>query len=78
MSEKTLSINHIYTLRRELFNWAIVMATFAFGTAAGDMTASTFGLGYFTSGVLFALLFALPAIAYWRSRLNEVGAFWVA
>lgn len=78
MSEKTLSINHIYTLRRELFYWATVMATFALGTAAGDMTASTWGLGYFTSGVLFALLFALPAIAYWRSGLNEVGAFWLA
>jgi uncharacterized membrane-anchored protein len=77
MSEKTLSINHIYTLRRELFYWAIVMARFALGTVAGDMTASTFGLGYFTSGVLFALLFALPAIAYWRSELNEVGAFWL-
>jgi uncharacterized membrane-anchored protein len=54
------------------------MATFALGTAAGDMTASTFGLGYFTSGVIFALLFALPAIAYWRSGLNQVGAFWLA
>jgi uncharacterized membrane-anchored protein len=78
MSEKALSINHIYSLRRELFYWAIIMATFVLGTAAGDMTASTFGLGYFTSGVLFALLFALPAIAYWRSGLNEGGAFWVA
>jgi len=78
MREKTLSINHIYTLPRELFYWAAVMATFALGTAAGDMTASTWGLGYFTSGVLFAFLFALPAIAYWRSGLNEVGAFWLA
>ncbi|MEG4576606.1 hypothetical protein QUA56_28605 [Microcoleus sp. N3A4] len=78
MSEKTLSINHIYTLRRELFYWATVMATFALGTAAGDMTASTWGLGYFTSGVLFAFLFALPALVYWRSGLNEVGAFWLA
>ena len=54
------------------------MTTFALGTAAGDMTASTLGLGYFTSGLLFAALFALPAIAYWRLGLNEIGAFWVA
>ena len=78
MSEKTLSIQQIYTFRRELFYWATVIATFALGTAAGDMTASTLNLGYFTSGLLFALLFALPAIAYWRSGLNEVGAFWLA
>lgn len=78
MSEKTLSIHRIYTFRRELFYWATVMATFALGTAAGDMTASTLGLGYFTSGLLFAVLFALPATAYWRSGANEVVAFWLA
>jgi uncharacterized membrane-anchored protein len=35
-------------------------------------------LGYFTSGLLFALLFALPAITYWRSEFHQVGAFWLA
>jgi uncharacterized membrane-anchored protein len=77
-SEKTLSIDHIYTFRRELFYWATVIITFALGTAAGDMTASTLGLGYFTSGLLFALLFVLPAIIYWRSEFHQVGAFWLA
>jgi uncharacterized membrane-anchored protein len=61
-SEKTLSMQQINTWRRECFYWATVMVTFALGTAAGDMTASTLGLGYFTSGLLFAVLFALPAI----------------
>ena len=77
-SEKTLSIDQIYTFRRELFYWATVMATFALGTAAGDLTASTLGWGYFTSGLLFAVLFALPLIAYWRSGFTQVGAFWLA
>ena len=78
LSERTLSIHQINTFRRECFYWATVMVTFALGTAAGDMTASTLGLGYFTSGLLFAVLFALPAMAYWRSGLKEVGAFWLA
>ena len=77
-SEKTLSIHRIFTLRREFFYWATVMATFALGTAAGDMTASTLGLGFFTSGLLFSFLFTLPAIAYWRFGLNEIAAFWFA
>jgi uncharacterized membrane-anchored protein len=77
-SERTLSIHSIDTARRELFYWATVMATFALGTAAGDMTASTMGLGYFASGVLFAVLIALPALAYWRFGLNEILAFWLA
>lgn len=77
-SEKTLSIHHIYTFRRELFYWSTVMATFTLGTALGDMTASTLGWGYFTSGLLYTVLFALPAIAYWRLGLDEVAAFWFA
>src|SRR5947209_12862137 len=77
-SEKTLSIHTIYSGRRELFYWATVMATFALGTAAGDLTASTLRLGYFPSLVLFAVLFALPALAYWLFGLNEIFAFWFA
>lgn len=78
LSEKTLSIHSIYTLRRELFYWATVMATFALGTALGDMTASTLGLGYLASGILFAVLFALPGLGYWLLGLNEIFAFWFA
>ncbi len=78
VSEKTLSIHSIYTPRRELFYWATVMATFALGTAAGDMTAATLGLGYFASGVLFAVLFAVPALAYRLFGFNEIAAFWLA
>jgi uncharacterized membrane-anchored protein len=77
-TEKTLSIHSIYTPRRELFYWATVMATFALGTAAGDMTAATLGLGYFASGLLFAALFALPALGYSLLRLNAILAFWLA
>ena len=77
-SEKTLSIHSINTPRRELFYWATVIATFALGTAAGDLTAATFGLGYFASGVLFAILFAAPALAYRLFGLNEIVAFWFA
>jgi uncharacterized membrane-anchored protein len=77
-SEKTLSIHSINTPRREMFYWATVLATFALGTAAGDMTAATLGLGYFSSGVLFAVLFAAPALAYRLFGLNEIVAFWFA
>lgn len=77
-SEKTLSIHSVATPRRELFYWATVIATFALGTAAGDLTASTFGLGYLNSAIMFSLLFAAAGIAYFVFRLNEVAAFWIA
>jgi uncharacterized membrane-anchored protein len=76
--EGTLSIHSIRTQRREAFYWATVLVTFALGTAAGDMTATTLGLGYLASGVLFAVIFAIPAIGYMRFGLGEVAAFWFA
>lgn len=77
-TEGTLSIHSIHTFRREIFYWITVMATFALGTAAGDMTASTLGLGYFTSILLFTGLIALPALAYWLFNANAVVTFWCA
>lgn len=78
LKEKTLSIHSIFTRRRELFYWATVMITFALGTAAGDMTATTMGLGYFSSGLLFIALISIPALAYKLFGLNEILAFWLA
>ncbi len=77
-SEKTLSIHSIHTRRREAFYWAAVMTTFALGTAAGDMTAITLHLGYLSSGVLFAVVIAIPAVAHWRFGMNPILAFWFA
>jgi uncharacterized membrane-anchored protein len=76
-SEGTLSIHSITTTRRELYYWATVFATFALGTALGDFTATSLGLGYLASGTLFAVVILLPAAA-WRLGLNPVPAFWSA
>jgi uncharacterized membrane-anchored protein len=76
-SEGTLSIHSITTRRREVYYWATVFATFALGTALGDFTAATLHLGYLASGVLFAVVIMIPAIA-WRFGLNAVLAFWSA
>lgn len=77
-SERTLSIHSIFTTKRELFYWATVLATFALGTAVGDLTAANMHIGYFSSGILFTVLIALPALGYWLFGLNEVFAFWCA
>jgi len=63
-SEHTLSIHSITTTRREGFYWATVIATFALGTAAGDVTASTFGWGYFASAVVFAIAIGVVGVVF--------------
>ncbi|WP_308013978.1 COG4705 family protein [Streptantibioticus parmotrematis] len=76
--ERTLSIHSVRTPRREAFYWATVVTTFALGTATGDLTATTLHLGYLPSGLLFAVVIAVPALAHRRLGLNPVVAFWSA
>ena len=86
--EKTLSVHSIVTIRREAFYWLAILFTFALGTAAGDLTAEKFGLGYLTSLFIFAGLITVITIAHFtvkgilavehrhQSR-NAVLAFWL-
>lgn len=76
--EKTLAMHSINTLPRERFYWAAILFTFALGTAAGDLIAESFGLGYARSLLLFAAIIALIAVAHFQFKLNGVLAFWLA
>lgn len=76
--ERSLSIHDITTKRREVFYWLTVVSTFALGTAAGDWTAYSLGLGYFHSAVLFAAVMLIPIIGAFVFRLNSVAMFWLA
>jgi uncharacterized membrane-anchored protein len=76
--EGSLSIHSITTARRELFYWATVTATFALGTATGDMTATTLHLGFLSSGLMFTGLIVLPGLAYRFAGFNAVAAFWAS
>ena len=77
-SERTLSIHSIHTYRREAFYWVAILFTFALGTAAGDLIAEKYSLGYFNSMLLFAGLIAVVAVAHLKFGLNAILAFWIA
>jgi len=77
-SEGTLSIHSITTRRREVYYWCTVLATFALGTALGDFSATTLNMGFLDAGIAFAVLIAVPLIAWWKFRMNAILAFWFA
>lgn len=77
-TEGTLSIHRIDTARREIFYWMAVCATFAMGTALGDLAAYSFHLGYLKSGIVFACVIAVPAAGYRWFSWNPVLCFWLA
>ncbi len=76
--EKTLSIHAVFTTRREAFYWLAILFTFALGTAAGDLVAEAFGLGYLATGILFGLIIASLAIGYYFLGLDPILGFWLA
>ncbi|MFF3559411.1 hypothetical protein ACFYXS_05145 [Streptomyces sp. NPDC002574] len=77
-SERTLSIHHVDTVRREAFYWLAVLFTFALGTAAGDLVAERMSLGYWISAGLFALVIAAVTVAHFTLGLDAVWSFWIA
>ena len=77
-SEGTLSIHSIDTPRRERFYWSAVLATFALGTAAGDLTAYSLNLGFWASVVLFGAIIAVPARMWRGGTMHPILAFWFA
>ncbi|MBT2503185.1 hypothetical protein [Curtobacterium sp. ISL-83] len=76
--EGTVDVHGTTTLRRQVFYWAAVCATFAMGTAAGDLVASTFHLGYLGAGLLFIVVMAVVVATRLGKLIGPVTAFWTA
>jgi uncharacterized membrane-anchored protein len=83
-NEKTLSMHSIDTTKRELFYWAVILFTFALGTATGDYLAESLKLGYTLSAVAFGSVIAMIAAFYYyicpyfHISMNSILAFWLA
>jgi uncharacterized membrane-anchored protein len=77
-AQGTLDIHSIDTTPRELFYWAAVSAAFALGTAAGDLFATQFHLGYLGSAAVFAAVILIPWGGFRLAGWNAVGSFWFA
>jgi uncharacterized membrane-anchored protein len=76
--ERTLSIHSIDTPRREAFYWLAILFTFALGTAAGDLIAERYDVGYWKAALLFGASIGLITIAWRYLGLNSILAFWMA
>ena len=61
-----------------MFYWITVMFSQTLGTALGDWTADTAGLGYSGGAMVFAALLALVVLAYWRTAISRTALFWAA
>jgi len=77
-SEGTVSVATVSKPRVEAFYWITITFSQTLGTALGDWTADTSGLGYEGSALLFCALLAIIAALYFRTRVSHVLLFWAA
>ncbi|MHB0972977.1 MAG: COG4705 family protein [Thiobacillus sp.] len=74
----TVSVVSVSSPKSEMFYWMTIMFSQTLGTALGDWTADTAGLGYGGGAIVFGALLALVAAAYYRTRLSHTVLFWAA
>jgi uncharacterized membrane-anchored protein len=74
----SISISTVNTPRVEMFYWVTIMFSQTLGTALGDWTADTAGLGYLGGAAIFGSLLALIVAAYYLTKLSHTLLFWAA
>lgn len=74
----SVSVNTVATPKAEAFYWTTIMFSQTLGTALGDWTADTEGLGYTGAAILFGTALALIAAAYYWTKISRVALFWAA
>jgi uncharacterized membrane-anchored protein len=74
----SVSVDTVASPGTEAFYWLTIMFSQTLGTALGDWTADTAGLGYAGGALVFGALLALVALARYRTRWSPTLLFWAA
>jgi len=74
----TLSVDTVSSPKAEMFYWVTIMFSQTLGTALGDWTADTAGLGYAGGAIAFSALLALVVAVYYGTTLSRTLLFWAA
>ena len=74
----SVSVASLNTPKAELFYWVTIMFSQTLGTALGDWTADTAGLGYLGAALIFGGLLVAIVAAHYLSNLSKTALFWAA
>jgi uncharacterized membrane-anchored protein len=72
----TVAVETVSTPKAEFFYWITIMCSQTLGTALGDWTSDSAGLGYLGSAAIFGGLLAILALAYWKTSISRTVLFW--
>jgi len=74
----SVSVDTVSSPKAEMFYWLTIMFSQTLGTAVGDWTADTAGVGYTGAAIVFGSLLVLVAAAYFWTNLSRTALFWAA
>lgn len=74
----SVSVVTVISPKAEMFYWLTIMFSQTLGTALGDWTADTAGMGYGGAAVIFGGLLLVVVAAYYRTKISHTILFWAA
>lgn len=74
----TVAVDSVNNTKSEVFYWVTIMFSQTLGTALGDWTADSAGMGYVHSSLLFGGLLLVIAALHYRTKANKTALFWCA
>jgi uncharacterized membrane-anchored protein len=74
----SIDVSTVKSPKSEMFYWIVIMFSQTLGTALGDWTADTAGMGYQGGAIVFGTMLAAIAIAYYQTNISQTGLFWAA
>ncbi|NUN66981.1 hypothetical protein HCU40_20025 (plasmid) [Pseudanabaena biceps] len=72
----SIAVDTVSTPKSEIFYWVTIMFSQTLGTAFGDWTADTAGLGYSGGAILFGAVLVAITIVYYRTNISRTMLFW--
>jgi uncharacterized membrane-anchored protein len=74
----TVAIDSVSSPKSEVFYWITIMFSQTLGTALGDWTSDSMGLGYAGSIGVFGGILIVIALAYYFTKISHTTLFWCA
>jgi len=74
----SIAVESVSSPKAEIFYWVTIMFSQTLGTALGDWTADTAGMGYLGSALLFGGLLAVCVIGHLTTNISKTIWFWSA
>lgn len=74
----SISVDTVSSPKSEMFYWITIMFSQTLGTALGDWTADTAGLGYSGGAIVFGAMLTTIAAAYYWTKITHTALFWAA